>query len=53
MIGQEPGFAGLRPAPDVGNGPTHIGATIVVILANLVADLLLARLDPRIGTADA
>ena len=30
-----------------------LGATIVVILANLVADLLLARLDPRIGTADA
>jgi peptide/nickel transport system permease protein len=30
-----------------------LGATIVVILANLVADLLLARLDPRIGDADA
>ncbi len=30
-----------------------LAATLVVLLANLAADLLLARLDPRIGAADA
>jgi peptide/nickel transport system permease protein len=29
-----------------------LAATLVVLIANLVVDLLLVRLDPRVGAAD-